>query len=72
MAFGRLTAFAGGRVIGGMGKGVIVERMMVRWKSPKIGDVVRVKNCDMNFFLPEGFRIEPMPSGLVGNQAVTL
>jgi hypothetical protein len=46
--------FAGRRVIGAMGKGVFVERMMVRLQSPKIGDVVRVRSCEIYFYLPEG------------------
>src|SRR5207302_943885 len=29
-------------------------RMMVRLKAPKIGEVVRVKNCEIYFYLPEG------------------
>ena len=37
-----------------MGKGAVVERMMVRLKAPKIGDVVRVKNCEIYFYLPQG------------------
>jgi hypothetical protein len=28
--------------------------MMVRLKAPRIGDVVRVKNCEIYFYLPEG------------------
>src|SRR2546423_5573619 len=36
-----------------MGRAVKVERMMVRLKSPKVGDIVRVKNCEMHFYLPD-------------------
>src|SRR3954471_15992333 len=37
-----------------MGRAVKVERLMVRLKPPKIGDVVTVKNCEMHFNLPDG------------------
>src|SRR2546423_1468139 len=37
-----------------MGRAVQLERMMVRLKSPKVGDVVRVKNCEMHFYLLDG------------------
>lgn len=49
-----LTAAAGGGEIGGMGRAVKVERMMVRLKRPQIGDVVRVRDCEIYFHLPEG------------------
>jgi hypothetical protein len=49
-----LTAAGDGRVIGGLGKGLVVERMMVRLMSPKIGDVVRVRSCELCFYLPNG------------------
>lgn len=42
--------------------------MMVRLKAPKIGDVVRVKDTEMHFYLPEG-----LPDGaeavLVGRES---
>ena len=37
-----------------MGKAVPFERMQMRWKSPRIGDRVRVKDCEMHFYLPDG------------------
>jgi hypothetical protein len=40
--------------MGAVGKGVVVEPMMMRLKAPKVGDVVRVKNCEIYFYLPEG------------------
>lgn len=49
-----MTAGAVEGVIAGMGKGVVVERMQVRLKMPKPGDVVRVRNCEIYFYLPEG------------------
>lgn len=37
-----------------MGKGVVLERMQMRLKPPRIGDVVLVKNSEVYFYLPEG------------------
>jgi hypothetical protein len=50
-----------------MGKGVVVERMMVRLKAPKIGDVVRVKNCEIYFYFPEGL-LDRSEAVLVGRE----
>jgi hypothetical protein len=51
-----------------MGKGLVVERMMVRLKPPKIGEVVRMKNCEMYFYLPEGLP-EYSDAVLVGRES---
>jgi hypothetical protein len=58
----------GGRVIGAVDKGVVVERMMVRLKPPKIGEVARVMSCEI-YFYPKDCRNRQTPSWLGMNRA---